>query len=224
MPGRILPLVNEQIYHIFNRGIDHRPTFTDKREFQRAMLVLSYYSFSTPPVKLSQFLQLSNEDRDNILLNLKKENKKLIEIICFCLMPNHFHFLLKQVEDKGISKFLSNIQNSYTRYFNIKHERIGPLFLDQFKAVLIQTDEQLLHVSRYIHLNPLTSYVVKDFESLKKYPWSSLGEYLGIRNLGICSTDLVLGFFKNKIDYERFLQDQASYQQELQKIKHLIME
>lgn len=224
MPGRILPLVNEQIYHVFNRGIDHRPTFTDKREFQRAMLILSYYSFSTPPVKLSQFLQLANEDRDNIFLNLKKENKKLIEIICFCLMPNHFHLLLKQAEDKGISKFLSNIQNSYTRYFNIKNERVGPLFLDQFKAVLIQTDEQLLHVSRYIHLNPLTSYVVKDFESLKRYPWSSLGEYLGTTNSEICSTDLVLGFFKNKIDYERFLKDQASYQQELQKIKHLIME
>ena len=66
--------------------------------------------------------------------------------------------------------------------------------------------------------------MVRDFESLKRYPWSSLGEYLGTSNLEICSTDLVLGFFKKNIDYERFIQDQTSYQQELQKIKHLIME
>lgn len=187
------------------------------------MLVLFYYSFSNPPVKLSKFLQLSNDDRNKILLNLNKENQKLVEIICFCLMPNHFHLLLKQVADKGISRFLSKLQNSYTRYFNTKNERVGPLFLDQFKAVIIRTEEQLLHVSRYIHLNPLTSYVVKDFDSLRKYPWSSLEEYL-TGNIKICSPEIILNYFKKKKSYEKFVQDQISYQQQLDRIKHMILE
>jgi len=224
MPGRILPLVTDEIYHVFNRGIDHRPTFTDKKEFQRAMMVLSFYRFSTPPVKLSKFFLLSNERREKILSDLNNENKKLVEILAFCLMPNHFHLLLKQVENNGISKYLSNLQNSYTRYFNTKNERIGPLFLDQFKAVRIQTDEQLLHVSRYIHLNPLTSYVVKNFEKLEDYPWSSLKEYLGTNSIKFCSVEPVLNFFKKTESYKKFLQDQVAYQQELHKIKHLILE
>lgn len=224
MPGRILPLVNGEVYHVFNRGIDHRPTFTDKKEFRRAMTVLSYYRFSTPPVKLSKFFLLSNENREIILSGLSSGNQKLAEIICYCLMPNHFHLLLKQVEDHGISRFLSNLQNSYTRYFNTKNERVGPLFLDQFKAVRIQTDEQLLHVSRYIHLNPLTSFVVKDFENLQNYPWSSLPEYLGKNEFRICFSEQVLDFFKKKSDYEKFLQDQVAYQHELHRIKHLVLE
>ena len=223
MPGRILPLVNDQIYHVFNRGIDHRPTFTYKKEFERAMMVLSYYSFTTPPMKLSLFLKLSNENRQKILSDLSQQNKKLVEIICFCLMPNHFHFLLKQIEENGISKYMSKLQNSYTRYFNTRNERIGPLFLDQFKAILIQTDEQLIHVSRYIHLNPLTSYVVKEFEDLKNYPWSSFVEYSGNLSV-ICSKELILGHFKNSEDYEQFVKDQVNYQRELNVIKHLTLE
>lgn len=138
-------------------------------------------------------------------------------------MPNHFHFLLRQVSDKGISKFLSNFQNSYTRYFNIKNAREGPLFLDQFKAVLIETDEQLIHVSRYVHLNPITSYVVKDFESLLNYPWSSLPEYIqGIES--ICDINTIMDFFKVPYSYEVFLKDQVGYQRELDVIKHLALD
>lgn len=223
MPGRATLLVNDQIYHVFNRGIDHRSTFTNKWELERAMMVLSYYRFSTPPMRLSRFLQLSNQDRQKILSKLN-ESEKLVELLCFCLMPNHFHFLIKQLTENGISKFLSNLQNSYTRYFNTRNSRIGPLFLDQFKAILIETDGQLIHVSRYIHLNPLTSYVVKDFEDLKNYPWSSFGEFLDIIQNKICSSEFILDFFKRNKDYEMFVHDQANYQRELHKIKHLILE
>lgn len=222
MPGRSTPLVNDQIYHVFNRGIDHRPTFTDKKEFERAMITLSYYQFSNP-MKLSKLLQLPSENREKVLSELESKNDQLIEIVCFCLMPNHFHFLIKQLKENGIAKFLSNFQNSYTRYFNTRNKRTGPLFLDQFKAVLVETDEQLVHVSRYIHLNPLTSFVVKNFEDLKDYPWSSFGEYLFKNYNMVCSKESVLNFFR-KNDYEAFAQDQVKYQQELHRIKHLILE
>lgn len=85
-----------------------------------------------------------------------------LEIISYCLMPNHFHLLVKQVIDHGIVKCLNNFSNSYTRYFNIRHDRVGPLFQGRFKAVRIETDEQLLQVSRYIHLNPVASSLIEE--------------------------------------------------------------
>ncbi|MEK7185881.1 MAG: transposase [Patescibacteria group bacterium] len=222
MPRRLLPLVESQIYHVFNRGVDHRPVFTDKREFKRAVDVIDYYRFATPLIKFSKFSKLSSEEKNKIKLKIKNE-AKLVDIFAFCLMPNHFHLLLRQTYENGISKFLSNFQNSYTRYFNTKNERSGHLFTGQFKAVLIETDEQLLHVSRYIHLNPATSYIVKDFVSLLNYPWSSLPEYIG-KVKSFCEANKILEFFKTPEDHVDFLKDQLAYQRELDKIKHLTLE
>lgn len=223
MPGRLTPLVNDQIYHVFNRGINHQPTFLNKIEYKRAKLVIDFYRFSNLPTKLSKFLTLSNDDRTKITENLRKENDKLIDILAYCIMPNHFHLLLRQLKDKGISKFLGNLQNSYTRYFNTKNERDGSLFLDQFKAKLITTDEQLIHVSRYIHLNPYTSYVVKDFDNLLQYSWSSLSEYLKKKS-EICELATIMSYFKTPNDYQKFIEDQADYQRQLHKIQHLALE
>lgn len=223
MPGRSIPIATGEIYHVFNRGIDHRPTFTNKLELRRALDTLTYYRFVSPPLRLSKFLKLSNEERDTLMSSMLTKDEKLIDILCYCLMPNHFHFLLRQLEDKGIPKFISNLQNSFTRYFNTLHKRTGPLFLDQFKAVRIETEEQLLHVSRYIHLNPYASYVVKDFESLRQYPWSSFPEYIEQKS-GICEKDTILGFFKNRKSYEQFVFDQKDYQRKLHAIQHLILE
>ena len=223
MPGRLTPLVNNQIYHVFNRGINHQPTFLDKIEYKRAKLVIDFYRFSNLPTKLSRFLTLSNDDRIKIMDNLRKENNKLVDILAYCLMPNHFHFLLRQLTDKGISKYLGNLQNSYTRYFNTRNERDGSLFLDQFKAKLITTDEQLIHVSRYIHLNPYTSYVVGNFNNLLQYQWSSLSEYLESKPK-ICELETIMSYFKTPKAYQKFLEDQADYQRQLHIIAHLALE
>lgn len=223
MPGRLYPLVTNEIYHVFNRGIDHRPTFTNSREHQRAIITLKFYQSASSSIKLSQFLILNKERQKDIWQRLKKQ-KKLVEHLSFSLMPNHFHFLLRQTAEGGISKFMSNFQNSYTRYFNTRHERVGPLFLDQFKAVRIETEEQLLHVSRYIHLNPYSSFVVKSLKELKSYPWFSLPEYLGLANENVCEKTIILANFKAPKDYQKFVFDHADYQRELEKIKHLTFE
>ena len=139
-------------------------------------------------------------------------------------MPNHFHFLLKQRKDGGITRFLSNFQNSYTRYFNVRHQRTGHLFQGQFKAVRMETDEQLLHVSRYIHLNPYSSYLVKDFKALKDYPWSSLGEYLNLFDHKVSEKQTLLSFFSSVKKFEQFIFNQKDYQRELESIKHLLLE
>lgn len=138
-------------------------------------------------------------------------------------MPNHFHLQLKQKEDQGIAKFLSNLQNSFTRYFNISHERDGSLFLDQFKAIRIETDEQLIHVSRYIHLNPYTGYVVKSLKDLENYSWSSFPDYFQ-EGENLIEKDFILSFFKSSEEYKRFVFDQADYQRKLKEIEHLLLE
>jgi len=222
MPARIIPLGTDEIYHVFNRGINRQPTFTSRIEYQRAILAIKFYRLSSPPISLSKFLVQPKEKQEEILESMK-DLAKLVDIICFCLMPNHFHFLLKQRLDGGISKFMGNFQNSYTRYHNTRNEKDGSIFLTQFKAVRISTDEQLLHVSRYIHLNPHTGYIVKSLNDLENYSWSSFKNYLKEKS-DFIDTDLVLGLFKNSEYYKQFVFDQASYQRELKLIKHLIME
>lgn len=222
MPRRSLPLVNEEIYHVFNRGINRQPTFISLREYQRALLSIEFYRVFSPPTRLSKFLQLNRERQEQISHMMAQANK-LIEILCFCLMPNHFHFLLKQKKEDGISKFLANFQNSYTRYFNTRNNRDGSLFLDQFKARRIETSEQLIHISRYIHLNPYTGYVVKSLPELENYLWSSFPKYLS-EETNFIESGLILDFFENKIGYKQFVFDQADYQRSLKEIEHLSIE
>lgn len=220
--NRKIVFANNYFYHVFNRGVDKREVFTNKKEYLRAIMTLNYYQYSLHKIKLSRFLSLPEKEQLEYLSDYKTQ-EKLVDIIAYCLMPNHFHFLLRQIKEKGISKFLADFANSYTKYFNTKHDRTGHLFQGQFKAVFIESDEQLLHLSRYIHLNPSTSSIVK-IGNLKNYPWSSLPEYLKSSSNLICNTEPVLGFFKKAKMYEEFVFDQALYAKELHFIKHLLIE
>lgn len=222
MPIRILPLVNEEFYHIYNRGIAKQPTFLGKKDYDRFYLTISYYRFSNPPIKLSHLLKQSQETRSALLADLEKKGKKLVEIVSFVFMPNHFHFLLRQTEEGGISRFIGNAVNSYTRFFNTKHERDGALFRGAFRAVHIGSEEQLIHLSRYIHLNPVTSFVVKEME-LFSYPWSSLPNFLQKRS-SLVDMDPVLSCFRSINSYKKFLVDQIDYAKKLKEIEHLMLE
>lgn len=222
MPGRLLPIVTGEVYHVYNRGINHQPTFTNKREYNRFLQTVRFYRFYNLPLRLSKFFLL-NSDRQKEIIESLKIGKRLVEILAYCFMPNHFHLLLKQQEEDGIAKFLGNLLNSYTKYFNILNQRDGALFLDQFKAVRIETDEQLVHVSRYIHLNPYTGYVIKNLAALEIYTYSSFKNYITSEE-GFVSTELILGLFKDKNTYKQFVFNQADYQRKLHKIKHLVLE
>jgi len=174
-------------------------------------------------MSFSKFLKLPSKHQEKILAILKKKKDLLVEIIAFCLMPNHFHLLLEQIQRNGIKIFVGNFQNSYAKYFNKKNERIGPLFKGRFKSVLVGSDSQLLHLSRYIHLNPYSSGIIKEKKELISYPLSSFGEYIG-QNTGFCKPKIVLDQFKTPADYKKFVFDQADYQKRLETIKHLILE
>lgn len=213
MPYRTTPLVIDQIYHVFNRGVAKLPIFTNRRDYNRFLETIYYYQFQGPKPQFSQL----NRFKD---FNFEK-NKKIVEILCYCLMPNHYHLLIKQLQDNGISEFINKTSNSYTKYFNTKHNRIGPLLQGQFKAVRIEYDEQLMHVSRYIHLNPIASFIVKD---LKEYHWSSYLAYIGLRIDKICTNEFILAMFKTMQKYEQFVLNQVEYAQSIEKIKHLLID
>ena len=136
-------------------------------------------------------------------------------------MPTHFHLLLKQLKGNGISKFLSLIENSYTRFFNLTHRRKGPLWESRFKSVHIDTDEQLLHLTRYIHLNPTSAKLVNKPEQWK---FSSYYEYLERKpsKSDICRFSDIISL--NAKQYKEFVEDRISYQQELSLVKKYLLD
>lgn len=222
MAGRKTIFANQEYYHIYNRGIAKQPVFFNKKDYERFLLALSFYRFANPPLKLSRLLQLAKSIREPLLQKMSNRGEKLVEIICFALMPNHFHLLLQQIKEHGISIFLSKSVNSYTRYVNTKLERQGDLFQGVFKALHLETDEQLLHLSRYIHLNPVVSYLVKE-SALSDYPWSSFPDYLRGQP-SFLKLEPVLFQFPSPKDYQKFVFDQIDYAKKLEEIKHLLLE
>lgn len=220
--NRKIAFRNGEIYHVFNRGIDRRSIFTGKREFERAKQLIKFYRHKEIPIRYSQILLQPEELRSKILEGVFKSDR-LIDVLSYSLMPNHFHLLVKQLEDNGISKFVSNFTNSYTKYFNTKSKRAGPIFEGVFKAVHVETDEQLIHLTRYIHLNPVASSIIPE-NRLNNYLWSSYLEYLSLSNDGIAEKRMVLDLFKSAASYREFVEDQIDYAKELDSIKHLVME
>lgn len=211
MSSRKTPLVNEEFYHVFNRGVAKMQIYNSFYDYNRFIKSMVYYAINGPKPKFSIFTPTT------ITLDT---NNKIINIICYCLMPNHFHFLLQQKREGGISEFISKLSNSYTKYFNTKNNRVGPLLQGDFKAVHVENDEQLIHLSRYIHLNPLVGYKTND---LNLYRWSSYSEYC-IPNDGICEKKIVLEQFKNATSYRQFVLDQEDYARKLEMIKHQLID
>lgn len=215
---RKYPLVKGEIYHIFNRGIDKRTTFSDPGEFARAYESIKYYQYENTPFKISYFLNSSETNQKRLENSLR--GSKLVSIICYCFMPNHFHFILREEIDGGISKFMGLFLNSYTRYFNTKHKRVGGLFLDQFKNVLVSNEGQLLHLTRYIHLNPFSSGIVKSIDDLIKYQWSSFPEFINGAKIGLSKKSIILKSFNKPVDYKNFVLSRAEYQKELKELEN----
>lgn len=187
------------------------PIYLNAFDYRRFVNTMLYYEVEGPKPRFSYF------KTQPIKLDIKK---KMVNIICYCLMPNHFHFILKQVREGGITEFTGKLSNSYTKYFNTKNKRVGPLLQGEFRSVHIDSDEQLLHLSRYIHLNPLMGYIAKN---LREYRWSSYLEFLKAEG-GICSKEIVLEQFKSKKEYEQFVMDQINYARDLDFIKHQLID
>lgn len=217
MPYRITPFIDQSFYHIYNRGVEKRNIFSEGRDYQRFLKTTYYYQFTgkKPPFSKKHHLLYRKQDFT--------KNPKSIEIVCYCLMPNHFHLLIQQnqLRDGGIHKFMQKVLNSYTKYFNTKNERIGPLLQGTFKAVPIESDEQLIHVSRYIHLNPIAANLTHDLAS---YPYSSYPDYIGLENDQYCNKKPIMDFFKGPQGYKEFVAGHSDYAKELEIMKHQLID
>lgn len=202
-------------YHVFNRGVEKRKIFLDEQDYNMFLYYLSIYL-----LPLEQVLLLYP---DFPLRLYGKNLNKEIMLISYCLMPNHFHLLLKQNSLDGVSKLLKQVTNAYTFYFNNKYKRVGGLMQGRFKAVSIETDELLLHIIRYIHLNPVVAGLVKN---PKDYKWSSHNHYLGNGEItkSFVDTCRTLSYFTSVKKFESFILDHADYARELDKMKHIVLE
>lgn len=165
-----------EFYHIYNRGVNKQRIFVHHTDYWRFLISLLLFQAPVYVPKLSRTVQHSVLDISD---KLKKEviAKREVELVQFTLMPNHFHTLLYEYKEGGISRYMQRVLNSYTKYFNRKYERNGHLFQGPFQAVYMETNEQLLYLSAYIHRNPHELVNWRDKEHL--YPWSSYQDYLG---------------------------------------------
>lgn len=219
MPTRSDIFINKGLYHIFNKTIDKKLIFSKPQVSLRFLNLLPYYRSSKADIRYSKFMTLLGDQRfqKEIQIYLPKYYK--VEILSYCLMPNHFHFQLKQRMDKGIVMFMAEILNSITRYFNVLYDRKGPIFLPQFRSRRITSHEQLIHISRYIHLNPYSGGYIKNIKDLVNYEHSSFNEYV-TNNRGLCNLEPVLSGFTNKEKYKEFVFKNAEYQKTLEYAKY----
>ena len=197
-----------RFYHLYNRGVDKRVIFLDNFDRQRFVDALRLARLlGSPPLSwLKRQIKLGNMPPEDLKKLEEKYGPPLLDIISYCLMPNHFHLQVKELREEGVSNFFRKLGTSYVMYFNIKHKRTGRLFESRYRSVSIETDEQLTHLSRYIHTNPVNSSKIEvSLKKLKTYFWTSLPDFLGTRKQPFCNPLEVMNFFKSPDDYWEFL-------------------
>lgn len=213
------PLLVENFYHIYNRGVDKRTIFEEPADYLRFLFALYLFNDSE-----SLELSLSKINPHELLLQREASNEqqRLVDIAHWSCMPNHFHLLLRQREDGGISRFMQKVGTGYTMYFNVKNERVGSLFQGTFKSKLVKKDEYFACLASYIPLNPLEFYfpswkaqgippaeLKKVKQALKDYRWTSFRDYFGkpiIPDL-VCKKSFLTVFGGTTRDYEEYLND-----------------
>lgn len=205
---------NNQPYHILTRGIDKRIIFIEETDYYRFIFLFYACNFGSPAsnlwkkdiIKAGEAILHGEKPPAKFIQN---NHPQLVEVNALTLIPNHYHSILEQLVKGGITLFMKKVNGAYAKYFNLKKEREGKLFQGSFKAILIDNEDYLLRVSRYIHLNVLDLIQpdwreegVKDsqraFKFLSEYLWSTAPDYLGVRNSKIVTTKgLYNDYFKN---------------------------
>lgn len=201
-------VLESDYYHVFNKSIDHHIIFETNHFKDRFCTILAYYNKKKIPQRFSEYMKGSKTEP--IFPLLCPSQQQLVQIIAFCIMPNHYHLLVKAPNLDELSAYIRTVEISSTRYFNILFKRKGPLWQSRYNHVRIFTNAQLLHVSRYIHLNPTTALLVDkpedwhhssyrdyvDQPSILNEPWSEIS---------IRSPKQYRAFVENRKEYQRKL-------------------
>src|SRR3989344_1958043 len=194
MPTREKISIGEH-YHVYNRGVDRRAIVNDAKDASRFIQSLKFFNSVKPIVSLREVLSDQSEK------NIKKFTKQLVEIVCYALNTNHYHILLKEINEGGISEFMKRLNGGYTWYFNNRHKRSGSLFQGRFKSVHIKSNEQLLHLSAYVNLNEKGHSISGSTAGNIRSSWN---EYIGKSNYNICNKEIILKQFRSIKEYKKF--------------------
>ncbi len=205
MPAKhsVKTYIEDSYYHVYNRGVEKRNIFRDDYDYRVFMNLLKIY-LSPLPDAINEMEKIFPTKK----IRIKKTFHDEIDIISLCLMPNHFHLLLHQNSSKSITEFMRAVCTSYSMYFNKKYSRVGSLFQSIFKAVYVSKDEYLLHLSRYIHRNPLK---LTGFNPVKlgEYPYSSFSTYLNPAQRPWINTQFIYDYFTSgspALAYKEFVE------------------
>ena len=240
MPSKRLQFDNGQFYHIFNRGVEKRKIFLQTSDLFRFISCL--YELNDKNLVVMRNRIESRKERRKNRGATPVIRQPLVEIIVFCLMPNHYHLILRQLIDGGISLFMKKLADSYVGYFNLKHNRkgMGSLFQSRFKAVHIKADNQLANLIGYIFTNPV-ELLEKNWKEegvrnpkkatkfLESYKWSSYLDYIGILNFpSVTERQFITEFFGGSNKIKEFIEEQilhkSEFKKDFEKIKDIILE
>ena len=189
----------QSYYHLYNRGVAKQNIFRDEKDYKT---FLSYLKFYLTPIvvdkSISPSKQLNNFFADVVLLS-------------YCLMPNHFHFLLYQDKLTSITSFMRSLMSKYSRYFNTRYKRVGPIFQGKLKAVAVTSEEQFTYLSKYIHRNPLAILPARsDLAGLDGYKYSSYQNYLRLFDQSWVKSEEILSLFSKtnrESSYRQFVEE-----------------
>lgn len=206
-----------EYYHLLNRGVGKHNIFTNTTDYIRFLFLIVYcqspISFTNISYHIRSF-RSTNIFRISTDTETKIESSRYVELVSFCLMPNHFHLIVKEVEDNGISNYMQRIQNAYTKYFNTKNKISGHLFQGPFRAVYLEDNEQLLYLSAYIHKNCTELKGWRNKE--ESYPWSSLIAYKNNYHWSkLLKPEIIFNQFKNFDDYLVWVKDSPAKEPEV---------
>ena len=191
-----------EYYHIFNRGVDKRVIFQDSDDFNRFLLSLTEFNSVEPIGSIYEHsFKKKSQLGNSVSKSVEKTKKPLVEMVAYCLNKNHFHLILKQVVEGGVSTFMHRLGLGFTKYFNEKNKRSGSLFQGPFKAVHITSNEQLIYVGAYVNLNN----IVHGYKRTNEFR-SSWDEYISNSN-GMCHKGILLGQFSTIKKFKRIAED-----------------
>ena len=226
--------VNEEYYHIYNRGVDKRTIFECKEDLDRFFQSIdefnvikpigSIYENSLIKIKKNKEAKKFGSSTPKFYIYTEKKKDELVEFVCYCLNPNHYHFLLQQLVDKGVEKFMHKLGTGYSNYFNKKYKRSGSLFQGKFKAIHVDSNEYLLHLSVYVNLNYRVHNLEKFGSPASKLFKSSWGEYIGENKENFCKKDIILDQFGSVLDYKKFAKNSLEHIKEIKDIEKFLLE